>query len=217
MESDEPTEQTAVVQGDLSMNLFMVLLSVLATLAIAAAAVATEGFRKPMLSEPDRAVPELLSPGWSPVPQVRQRLIVRMDGLYLLDLDGRARALSKGEGFRLEGVTDSSRINSSDPDPQAHQLILILSAGSLPPELYHFHVPTDQILAGEMGPEWDLLLDSGQEVDLLVYPDTDEIAWHIASALYHNRSPFRLLFQSRKNQIGYQRSTKNFTFEDFYK
>jgi hypothetical protein len=214
---DDHSDNSAVAQGDIAVNLFMVLLSVLAALVIVAAVASPIGFRKPMIAETANNENLGLVPGWAPVPQARQRLAARADGLWLINLDGLAEALAERKRFLPDTSLDNSTVMSSDPDPQAHIVSLDTDTDPLPTTITQWKLDVDALQDPDFLPlEWTAFLSTGPEIDILVFPGGEAQAWDVARDLQMNGSPFRLLFQI-DNRIRFQRSTARFTFEDVYR
>lgn len=212
---------TSLVQGDLAVNLFMVLLSVLATLSIAAAVVSSQGYPVKMQEEGAPERPRGLSRGWNPVQQLRPRLVVLEGHVALLTTAPLAEALVNGQPLMpdVPGY-DASKPLTSDPDPSAFKVLLNFGPDPLPPELIRWQLPATAFGTAEAGPvlpsEVETLIEEAPAVDILVYPDNEELAWSLAAALHDRDVPFALLFQARP-RLGFQRATPLYGFEMIYK
>lgn len=203
----------ALMQGDLSINLFMVLLSVLSALTILATVASSQGFRQPVRSEDAQNVPLALTRGWSPVPELRDLILVRADGLYMLD--GMALADTFVTAGRLD-PGDNSRLFAQDRDPQAYHIQLAFYQGGIPDGYWSWHLDPQSLAADSWPARWTDLLATGTPVDLAIYEGGETFAWQAATQLYDNGQAFRLLFQAR-DQVSYGRKTSLFNFEDVYK
>lgn len=219
----EPTgiADTSVVQSDLSVNLFMVLLAVLATLAITLTVVSKEGFRTYLTSEPaSDEVPMALSHGWLPVQPLRQRLLVRRSGLWLLDSTAIARARLSGQRIAddIPGY-DVSRPLYDDPEPSSYLVDFGFGPDEPVDEITAWHIESSKLSLGAIDTwpaQWFSFLVDTRQIELVIYPGAEELAWHVAYQLYYEGATFRLLFQ-REQRLRYGRRTVDYTLEAIYK
>ena len=209
-----------LVQGDLAVNLFMVFLSILATLTITVTVLATEGFKVDMESEDMDEASLGMSRGWAPVQHIRPRLLIRNGSVTYVDFTRVGVAFIDPDAFQPEipGYNES-RLYADDPDPGAFLVKLGIGDDPLPEELVVWSVPADTFRADsdqEIPPDLAQFFETNQAIDLMVYADAETDSWHLASYLYENKIRTRFYFW-RSKVIGFRRLTDDYTFEKVYK
>lgn len=206
-----------VLQGDLSMNFFMILMVILATLTIASVAVITEGFPVRMEREPPADPPLGLIKSWTPVRELRPKLLIRDGQVHRMQLDSFATLFAKGEKYAPELGIDASNHLPQDPDPTAHMLVLQLGSARLPEDLYSWRLPAEAFAAkGELPAEVIAELQTMAAADIYLYEGDEEAAWDLGARLseLNTRLDFHWL---PKGLFGYRRQSGDFLFVDTYK
>ena len=148
--SAQPSKQAdTVFQSDLAMNLFMVLMVILATLAAGTAAITQVGFTAPMTSEqvPDPQPPLGMVGSWAPVLPVLPRLVVRDGSVQRLDLDLLAESFAAGQPL-IRGM-DASRQPAEKLDPSAYLVELVLLDAPIPQEIVSWRISGKAFAAGD--------------------------------------------------------------------
>lgn len=218
--NDERDENQSLIQGDLSMNLFMVLLTVLATLSISIVAIVQDGFKINSKNDSTDALDLALVPGWSPVQSINPRIIVR-DGYFMrLDLSAFASDFANGRVYAEEiPGFDNSNPLPNDPEPTAYRLAFLHGPGAFPEDMIAWKLSFSALGPNSnenIPPEILNEIMQYSRADIHIYPNTEQNAWDFVAFLYQNRIGYRLLFR-KKNLLQFGRSSKNFSFEETYK
>ena len=132
-----PALDLELLLSDISTNLFIVLLSVLAITSFASFSRSEKGFEIIANAEYTENSSLGLARGWSPIQQVHHRLVVRNNNLILLDLTPIAIALGNQVLFSSTNTPpnfDNTFILKNDMSPSGFALILDLSKTELPEE-----------------------------------------------------------------------------------
>lgn len=209
-----------LLQGDLSMNFFIILMVILAALSIAAVATVTDGFRSNVEIEADPDRPLALINSWAPTRSLRPRLLVREGVVYRMQLDAFARNFAAGERFLPSTGIDASNHLPDDPDPAAHRIILQLLSNPVPDTLYSWSLPAEAFAQDADAPLPAAILSEieaeGAYDIYLSEGEGEEAAWDLAAylTLLNKRVTFRYV---RKGQFAFQRRSNRFTFVDVYK
>lgn len=221
MQTDEESQDRGLVslaQGDLSINLFMSLLALLAALSIAALAAGREGFIAvtPFTATEDPAAAPIRS--WQPVLPVHPKLVLRQSELHLLDATEIAQRFIESDGAAsAAGYRDSSKSLPGDLDPSAFQVFLgldptarwpaSLSAGKA--EIVEGAPVNLEIFAGA--------LDTTGRADLFLFPDDMAHAVEVIDALYAQDIAVRILKMPRNTVFGFVQSGRDLGLERSFK
>ena len=221
-----------VVQGDLSVNLFMILLVVLATLSVVSVLVSRVGLPGRHASEVDRAQPLAIVRSWQPVQPIQTRLLIRGGLVTRMRFDDFALAFARGEPLATEppGV-EGALLLEGEPGPGAVRLLLSLDSDRPPPAAFSAWTVPAAVFAEEeepggaegggrgealaSGPAAELA--QGDGFDLFVAPGDETAAWDIAAWLHAREKRFRFLFLPRKDIFAVERASSNAGFEEIYK
>jgi hypothetical protein len=213
---------SSLVQSDLAMNIFMVMLVVLSVLSIASSVAVTQGFR--VDQKPDNAArPVALVPGWRPVQPVNPRFVIRDGRVFRLDLTQLAMAISQDKNLPdSASLSDSSRTLTKDPDPSTYRVFLYLFKNVVPENLVNYSFDISDIKVGEANaktlPEQfvnDIKFSAG--FDIFFFPGEEANAWLLFSKLNKAGIVVRLLKLRQKEVFAIERSTSKHSFEETYK
>ncbi|MEM7439421.1 MAG: hypothetical protein AAF393_07470 [Pseudomonadota bacterium] len=216
--SQQDNSGLALAQGDLGVNLFIVLLVVLATLTVAQVSSTSEGYLTPYKrgqTEVPKGPPPL---GWQPVlPVVYPKLIARKGQLHLLDMTGVARAFAAQEPMDLGAdARDTSRMRENDAEPSAHTVFLRFYSDTVPAAISRASLPLSDVQTEEGNLFLDLLTDT-PKVDLFVYPDDVVAVGSIMDALHNRGIAVRLVSMQRDDIFGFVYSGSDLGLEKTFK
>jgi len=201
------------------MNLFMVLLSVLATLSLTIAATSMSGFAERLVPERNRDTALGLARSWWSVQHIHTRLVLRDSAVYRLKLDAFIDHFALGEPMfpDVPGL-DQSGLITRDPDLTAYRVEFLLANDTFPLSLTAWRVDAADFLPGAEVPV-PLVheLTHAEAFDLFVYPGHEKLAWDIAAYLSAEHKRFDFLFMPNRAIFGFVRQSGNFTFEVIYK
>ena len=217
------SSDSSLIQGDLSMNLFIILLTILAILVFSSMKLSTTGFEVRFEKDNDDDQIEGVSRGWSPIQPIHHRLLVRESIITLFNPTPIAITFARGEEneFILRG-NDKTRLPSNpDNDPTAYVFSLGLSNKPVPKELTYW---STELESPDSTPRFsnpaanDFFSDENY-FDIFIYPGSEKVAWELSKFLTKKRKIFFLINQSEssKNFIRYRRGSDLYTFESSYK
>lgn len=216
-EDDTQGAGFAMAQGDIAVNLFVVLLVVLASLSIARLSHSPDGYVSPVArnAAPDQGAPPPL--GWKKVLPTYPKVVVFGGRVHHLDLTALARAFAGDRRLDLgPGARDASRMIRRDLDPSAHKVILWFNQGRIPAPLIHDAVPLSRI-AGPEGAAFLKRLGDAPKLDLIVYPDQMARAVPLIDALFDRPTDLRLIVPDRDRALTLVSSGRDFGFERSFK
>jgi len=209
-----------LLQGDLSMNFFIILMVILAALSIAAVATVTDGFRTKVEAEADPDLPLALIKSWAPTRSLRPRLYVRDGVIYRMQLDQFAQSFARGERFLPASGIDASNHLPADPDPAAHRIYLQLLANPVPDTLFTWSLPASAFAQGAEAPLPEPVqaeIEAEGAFDIYLAEGEDEAAaWDLAAHLTLLNKRVTFLYV-REGLFAFQRQSGRFTFVDVYK
>jgi len=218
----QPRKQVdTIFQSDLAMNLFMVLMVFLATLAVSTVAITQVGFKVRMTSDPisDPQPPLGMVRSWAPVLPVLPRLVVRDGSVQRLDFDRLAESFVAGRAV-VRGIDQSQHLEK-DPDPSAYVVDFVLLNDAIPEEIISWRIPGT---AFAQGPNNDSTLEpfskdllTFSQFDVFIYPGQEELAWDVLARLHKANKRYRVVFVHRSGRLEIERESSRFTFEDRYK
>jgi hypothetical protein len=213
-----------LVQSDLSMNVFITLLSVLSVLTLAASSfMAAEGYQVPYKSEEPAQRTLALVRSWKPILQINPRIVVRDGRAYRLDMRPLALAFATTRPvIRSESFDDSTALLRLDPDPSAYRILIWLHQKGFPSELvaYSFDIAD---LAPDVGGKAripDMLardVNQYASIDIFFHANDAAAFWTLAKLLTDSHAPYRSVQMDRPNLFAFEYATSRFGFEDVYK
>jgi hypothetical protein len=212
-----------IAQSDLSMNVFIALLSVLSVLTLASSFMAAEGFAVPYKPEQSDERKLALVRSWKPVLQINPHILVKDGRAFRLDL--RRLAIAFAENRRVvanENFDDGTLLLTGDRDPSAFRIFIYLHKGSFPPELTSYSFEIAEIGRDATGAFHvpDMLtqdLSRHVGIDIFFAPHDSADAWLLAQLLYESHVSYRLVALTAASQFAFERATSRFAFEDAYK
>jgi hypothetical protein len=210
-----------VFQSDLAMNLFMVLMVFLATLAVSTVAITQVGFKVRMTPDPisEPQPPLGMVRSWAPVLPILPRLVVRDGSVQRLDLDRLAESFAAGRAV-VRGIDQSQHLEK-DPDPSAYLVDFVLLNDAIPDEILSWRIPGTALAQGSSNDSAleplnnDLL--AFHQFDVFIYPGQEELAWGLLARLHKANKRYRVVFVHRSQRLEIERESSRFTFEDRYK
>ncbi len=211
------TEGIALAQGDLSINLFIVLLIILSVLTVAQVSSGNQGYRAPYFqgSADDTVGPPVL--GWQPLLPAYPKLVLRGGRVYLVDLGPLAAAFAAGAPLDLgPDVSDTSMPLADDLDPAAHQVFVRLADATFPAALTGASLAM-QDLGTETG---TVFLDRFREtpkLDLIVYPDDVDRAVPLVDRLHATGVALRIIVMPKPDVFGFAQSGGDYGLEKSFK
>lgn len=212
------TSGMALAQGDLAVNLFIVLVVVLSTLTVAKVSSRSDGFlapyRRAVLSE----TPDALVTRWQPVLPVYPKLVAHDERVYLTDLTALARSFARAETLDLgPDVADTSRMREGDLDPSASTVFLrFYGKATFPEMLSAASLPLDALDTAEGHAFLDRIAEI-PKVDLLVYSEQLVRLGPLMDALYNRNLGVRMVVMPRKDVFGFVYSGGDFGLERTFK
>ena len=209
---------TALAQGDLAVNLFIVLLVILAILTLAEISSSSEGYLTPYRRSEPAATAGAPVLGWQPVLPAYPKIVLRGDSVHLVDLRALATAFAAEAPFDLgPDVGDSSRMTGGDLDPVANRVFLRLyDETTFPSALSAGSVALSKI-DGNEGEAFLAPLSSLPKVDLVLFPKGVARAAPLVAVLHARRIAVRPVLMPQQDIFGFVQSGGDFGLERTFK
>lgn len=212
------TSGMAMAQGDLAVNLFIVLLVVLSVLTVAKVSSSSEGYLTPYQRGETATATSAPVLGWQPVLPAYPKLVLRNKVVHLLDLTGFANAFAAAAPMDLGAdVQDSSKMLPGHLDPSSYQMFLRLYDDTgFPTTLSAASVPLDQLNA-EDGIAFFEALGDVPKLDLFAFPDGVADMKPLVDAVHARQIGARIIVMPRQNIFGFVHSGRDFGLERTFK
>ena len=207
-----------LAQGDLAVNLFIVLLLMLSMLTLAQVSAGAEGYLTPYRrSMPDaEAGPPVL--GWQPVLPTYPKLVVRRGSVYVFNATPLSRSFAANEAADLgPHVADTSRRLSGDTDPVSYQVFLRFYDEIDFPEALSSGTMALDALDGLEGRNFLDRLTGTAKLDLFVFPDDMQRLVPLVDALHVRRIALRIVLLPSNDIFGFAQSGRDFGLERAFK
>ena len=218
--SDEPadTSGSALAQGDLAVNLFIVLLVILAVLTLAEVSSENEGYLTPFRpSESALTVgPPVL--GWQPVLPAYPKVVLRDDTIHLVDLRALAEAFAANTKLNLGNeAIDTSKMLNGDLDPMAHRVFLTIDGEATFPSALSARAMSLSEIHEQKGEDFFASLGPLSKLDLFLFPQDVARAASLIAKLHDRRIAVRVVMMPRQNAFGFVQSGGDFGLERTFK
>lgn len=221
MNFDEDNSAFDVIQGDLAMNIFIVLLVVLSVFSLAASTTAIDGFKVDTIPTKKESPLAALA-GWNPVQPLQPKLLLREGVLYKLDTLKIAKNFYAGNKHLVtpELLVETKMLNE-DRDPASYSNSFYFEGKNIPKIFVEYAIPVKYFSSNEAKEEGlDLLsvdLSKHSGLDLLYFPNQSKNAAKILTLLYEAGNTTRMISLSSDNSFTLNRSSSIYAFEDAYK
>lgn len=213
-----------IAQSDLSMNVFITLLSVLSVLTLASSSfMAAEGFAVLYKAEETHDRKLALVRSWKPVLQINPHIFIKDGRAYRLDLRRLALAFAEDRPVvTSDNFDDGTLLLAHDRDPSAFRIFIYLHGSGFPPELtsYSFEIAAIARDANGAFRVPDMLKQDMAEhagIDIFFAQFDAANAWLLTQLLNDSHVPYRLVTLASASQFAFERATSRFAFEDVYK
>lgn len=204
----------AMAQGDLAVNLFIVLLVVLSVLTVAQVSSNADGYLTPFRRSETAEALAAPSLGWQPVLPAYPKLVVRQGRVHLLDATALALAFAEGAPLVLpDGAVDNSKLLEGHLDPASFQLFVWLHDGGVPAPLSAASVPLNAL---EDDAFW-AALGEVPKLDIFAYPDQLAQLTPLLDAVHGRKIAARVVALSNDAIFGYAYSGRDFGLERSFK
>lgn len=222
-ENHTPTDTSGIAsaQGDIAVNLFVVLLVVISLLSVTAASRSDQGFLSPLLHSSPSEMSAAPFKSWQPILPTHPKILVRGDYAYLLDFNDLAVAFAAGKkaGFGEFGF-DTSRLLPNDPDPSGFEVSVLLDRETLPANFSNASVRIDKLNepdADENALHFIKTVGGLAHVDVFYYDQTKLGAQTIAAYLLKNKIAVRLVLLRKDYLFGFASSGRRSGLEESFK
>ena len=207
-----------LAQGDLAVNLFVVLLLTLSILTLVQLSPNAEGYFTPFRhSTPDaEAGPPVL--GWQPVLPAYPKLVVRGGRVHAFNAAPLSRSFAADEAADLgPNVADTSRRLAGDPDPVSYQVFLRFYDGVGFPDALSSGTMALDALEEVEGQVFLDGLTGIAKLDLFVFPEDMQRLVPLVDALHARRIAIRILMLPSNDIFGFVQSGRDFGLERAFK
>tara|TARA_B110000503_G_scaffold44142_1_gene72111 strand:+ start:229 stop:912 length:684 start_codon:yes stop_codon:yes gene_type:complete len=209
----------SVAQGDLSVNLFMALLALLAALSVTTVAIGREGYLFWTSSTPQLDPVGAPIAGWHVVLPVYPKLVIRGGVLHFVDTSAVAqRMVSDTDSIDPEGYRDSTKLLGNDPDPAAFQVFLRIDTDDWPDQLSFAHIPLTDLQEGTGDAAAFLArLTDSRKVDLFLFPAETVGVVSLLDQLHDAFINVRVLVMPSDTIFGFVQSGRDLGLERSFK
>ena len=207
-----------LAQGDLAVNLFIVLLFMLSILTLAQVSSSAEGYFTPYRhGTPDaEAGPPVL--GWQPVLPAYPKLVVRGGNLHVFNSVPLSYSFAVGKAADLgPDVADTSRRLTGDPDPVSYQVFLRFYDGAGFPEALSSGTMALDALEEVEGQNFLDGLAGTAKLDLFIFPEDMQSLVPLVDALHARRIALRILALPSNDIFGFAQTGRDFGLERAFK
>jgi|GEM_PF-6999189 len=215
----------AITQGDLAVNLFIILLIILSALTLAQVSTSTDGYLAPFNSNASTDTDGAPAKSWQAILPIYPKVVVRGDTAYMVDLRKLAEAFAKDMTMELgPDSRDTSRMLPGDPDPTAHTVFVRLyDQDAFPQDLTAQAVPLTELLdvtpqnaAPDATAFWQRLEDT-PKIDLILYPDDLSGLTPLMDSFHRRNIAVRLVLMSQQDIFGFSHRGADFGLERSFK
>lgn len=209
----------SVAQSDLSVNLFIALLALLAALSITAFAIGRQGYLFWSVSTvPEEPVGAPVA-GWHVILPVHPKLVVRNGVLHIVDTTAVARRMASNSGvISFEGYRDTSKLLGSDPDPAGFQVFLRIDTDDWPSELSSAQIPLFELHQGnDIAAKFLAHLTDNRKIDLFLFPTETNGVVSLLDVLHGEFINVRIVVMPSETIFGFVQSGRDFGLERSFK